>query len=356
MPIGIVAIYLLAYKLANFGSAHNAAYFEPLSDTRGFALAMLRRVPIMLGEMFFGVPSTFGAVLWPLPFIALGVAATMVALAMLAAIARVLPEQEKRTLLWLGLGAASSLVVSVGGFPGSRLLLVPSIGGAAIVGAILRYGWQTLGQSGFAQGARKAGWTLLFAVHVVLAPLAFLGTSSMLARIASQTAAIDASLDGVLPVPGSERARAPAVFLIASDPIAGLYVGAARAVRAPETISGWSVLSMARATHDVRRIDARTLVIRSDRPMLEGAFDGVFRDPARAPFRPGARVVLDDVVVTVLSAEGGYPSSIEVRFEAPLENERYRLLAWRDERLVRLDVPIGDHVVIPWTPGPTGFF
>jgi hypothetical protein len=355
LPCGILLVYLVGYKLANFGSANNAAYFEPLSDTKGFVVAMAQRIPVMLGEMFLGTPSALAVAFSPVPFVVTGLFATAAVVGLVSAAWRVVPEDERRGLGWLALGAAASLVVSVGGFPGSRLLLVPSVGGAAIVGAILCHGWTALGARGITTGIHRTGWLVLFAVHVVVAPLMFFGMSGLLAKIAARTAEIDVSLDGALPAPGSP-AKPPIAFLIASDPLAGVYVGAARAVRAPGTVSGWSVLSSAHATHDIRRTDDRTLVIETDRPMLKGAFDGVFRDPARLPLKAGDRVELDDVTVTVVAAAGGYPSRIEVRFEAPLEDERYRLLAWQDGRLAPLQVSIGEHVVIPWTPGPTGFF
>ena len=43
IPGGIVIAYLVAYKLGDFGSARNAAYIEPLSDSVRFVGAMLAR-------------------------------------------------------------------------------------------------------------------------------------------------------------------------------------------------------------------------------------------------------------------------------------------------------------------------
>ena len=90
--------------------------------------------------------------------------------------------------------------------------------------------------------------------------------------------------------------------------------------------------------------------------MLHGAFEGVFGDPRQAPLTAGHRVELEEATVTVLSAQDGFPNSIEVRFIASLEDDRFRLLAWQEGKLLPLRVAIGDHTVIPWSPGPTGFF
>jgi hypothetical protein len=90
--------------------------------------------------------------------------------------------------------------------------------------------------------------------------------------------------------------------------------------------------------------------------MLKGAFEGVFGDPKQSPWHVGDRVELDEATITVQSVREGYPTGIEVRFAAPLEDERFRVLAWQDGKLLPLRLPIGEHVTIPWTPGPTGFF
>ncbi|SRR6266540_2453647 len=76
-PVAMVLVYLIGYKVAGFGSAHNAAYFEPLSDPTSFALATARRMPILLGEMILGMPSALVVALDPTPFIVLGLLATL---------------------------------------------------------------------------------------------------------------------------------------------------------------------------------------------------------------------------------------------------------------------------------------
>lgn len=356
VPGAIMVAYLLAYKIGDYGSAHNTAYFEPLSDPKGFLAAAAQRIPIMLGELFLNVPSVLATVLRPAPFVIVGMLASAIVAGLLFALRNVVPEDERRPLTWLTAGALASLAISAGGFPGSRLLLMPSIGGCAIVGTILCYGWQKLAMSPALVTVRRSGWLLLFTIHVVLSPLMFVGNAAMLTKLGAEIGQIDASLDGVLPGPGSSPLHPPSVFVIASDPLAGIYVAASRAVRAPGTTSGWSVLSMTRATHDIRRTDERTLIIHSDQPMLHGAFEGLFCDPRRSPFTVGHRVLLDEAAVTVLSAQDGFPTTIEVRFIASLDDDRFRLLAWQEGKLLPLRVSIGDHAIIPWTPGPTGFF
>jgi hypothetical protein len=355
-PHAITFGYHLAYKLGDYGAAHSAAYFEPLSDPMGFLAAAVQRIPLMLGESLFGVPSTLATVFPPAPFVAIGLVATVLVAVLLRSVWNAVPETERRAVRWLALGALASLGISVGGFPGPRLLLVPSLGTTAVLATILCHGWRKLDLGFAAVVTRRSAWILLFLVHVVAAPIWFVVSSTMLSKLGQQIDQIDASLDGVLPAPGSAPAKAPNVFVIASDPLANLYVGAAHAVRLPGSFSGFNALSMTHATHDVQRIDDRTLLIETDRPMLRGAFEGVFSDPREAPWKVGSRVALEEATVTVRAVDDGFPTSIEVKFAAPLEDDRFCLLAWQSGKLLPLRVPIGDHVVIPWTPGPTGFF
>jgi hypothetical protein len=356
VPSSVLAAYLLVYKLGDFGSAHNGAYFEPLSDPMGFLGAAALRTPALLGEIFFGIPSELIAVFAPGPFVVAGIVVTAIVVALFASVRSAIPASDRRSIAWLTLGAFGALAIAVGGFPGARLLLAPSIGGSAVIGAILCYGWKPLAEPAAVFFPRRAGFVLLVLVHIVLAPLAFLNGALLFAKLGAQTQRIDESLDAFLPAPGSAPATPPSVFLVASDPLAGIYVGAAHAVRSPGTASGWSMLSMARATHDIHRPDDRTLVIDVDRPMLHGSFEQVFDDPARVPWVVGQRVALEEMTVTVLAVDRGFPTRIEARFVAPLEDDRFRFLAWQNGKLLPLRVSIGDHIVIPWTPGPVGFF
>ena len=174
----------------------------------------------------------------------------------------------------------------------------------------------------------------------------------MMRAIGEETLAIAASLDAI-----SARSTKPNLFVIASDPTAGLYAGAASAVRAPGSFSAWCILSMARATHRLRRVDARTLAITAEPGMLYGSFETVFRGDDR-PFSVGDEIELEAVRVKVIAAQGGHPTTIEVAFKAAsIEDPGLQIVAWIDGRLQAVPIPeIGGILEIPWSPGPVGMF
>ena len=183
-----------------------------------------------------------------------------------------------------------------------------------------------------------------------------LGAIELLAKLSATTERIDRSLDGVL---GGAESSSPAsrVFILAaSDPVGGLYVGAARGLRAPQTVSSWTALSLARATHHIERVGERRIVISADPGMLHGSFEVVFRGADR-PLRRGDRIDLDDISVTVLAAEDGHPTSIEVDFRTmSIDDPSLVFLAWREGKLVPVHLSPGERIDVPWSAGPTGFF
>jgi hypothetical protein len=270
------------------------------------------------------------------------------------------PESDRRALRWLGAGAVLSTLVTVGAFPGSRLLLLPGIGGCAFIAAVVVHVGKRLAEPTLARANRlglRAGRGYLVLAHLMLSPLMFLGAIGMLAKLGAATERIDRTLDGALgtadaPSPGGLR-----VFILAaSDPVGGIYVGAARARRAPTTVSSWVALSLARATHRIERRGDRTLIISADPGMLHGSFEVVFRG-ADHPLHQGDRIDLDDISVTVLAAQDRYPTSIEVVFRTmSIDDPSLVFLVWREGELARVRLSPGEGIEVPWSAGPTGFF
>jgi hypothetical protein len=360
LPLGITGAYFAAYKVAGYGAAHSGAYFEPFAEPARFARIATERFPLLLGELLGATSAEMAQVFSPAPFIAAGVLAVVAFGALVRAVWPAVPADDRRALRWLGLGAVLATFVTVGGFPGSRLLLLPGIGGCAYFAAVVVYAAKRLAEPTLGHGIRagiRAGRVFLVVAHLVLSPLLFLAGVGMVAEVGGATARIDRELDGVL---GGEAASTSAprrvLILAASDPAGGLYVGAARALRAPQAVSSWLTLSMARATHHIERVDQRRLVISAEPGMLHGNFEVVFRGADR-PLRPGDRVDLDDVSVTVLTTEDRFPTSIEVEFRSiSMDDSSVVLLVWREEKLVPVRLALGESIDVPWSKGPTGFF
>ena len=360
LPLGIAVAYFTAYKAAGYGAAHNDAYLEPFADPARFLVVAAQRIPLLLGELLGGTSAEFAQVFPPAPFIAAGVTAILAFGALVRAVWPVLAPDDRRSLAWLGVGAVLATFVTVGGFPGARLLLLPGIGGCAFIAAVILHAGQRLAEPALGRAARfglRAGRGFLVLAHLVASPLVFLGSTDMLARLGAATERIDRTLDDVLGGPGASSSSGRHVFILAaSDPVGALYVGAARGLRAPQTVAAWTALSLARATHTIERVGERTLLISARPGMLHGSFEVVFRGADR-PLRPGDRVDLDDISVTVLATEDRFPTSIEIAFRTmSIDDPSLVFLAWREGQLVSVRLAPGERIEVPWSAGPTGFF
>jgi hypothetical protein len=89
---------------------------------------------------------------------------------------------------------------------------------------------------------------------------------------------------------------------------------------------------------------------------FDGGFVGVFgRSDER--LKVGDAFTIRRAEVRVLGVRDGYPTSIEVHFEASLDAPDLELLSWSEGRLRKIDLPLeGAPLELPWSPGPTGLF
>jgi hypothetical protein len=59
--------------------------------------------------------------------------------------------------------------------------------------------------------------------------------------------------------------------------------------------------------------------------------------------------------VTVLEVDGGEPTALEIQLDVSVDDPTICLLAWQGRALRRVVLPpVGQDLVIPWSPGPLG--
>lgn len=166
--IAVTAIYLVWYKLAGYGTSGSGMYIDPAASPAAWLSAAAVRLPTLLAGLLWG---------WPVDLYINGGATQKViiagALALLpvsiAVFARVV--QRHRALAGVALGGALALVPVTSTFPSARLLLLPGLAGAIIIGTYLDDAWP-LRSVGALRGAVAA---LLGIRHMVLAPLMLVG-------------------------------------------------------------------------------------------------------------------------------------------------------------------------------------
>jgi hypothetical protein len=346
LPLAALALaYLVVYALVGGGARGSGAYVWP-SDPAFLATAALR-VPVLLGDVILATPGDFAGRDTARGLAITGAIATVLFAWLWRACRWVVPEAERATLTWLALGAFASLAATVGGYPGSRVLLVANLGFAPVIAAVL--------VSAFPGGpfvvARRAGAGLLAVVHVVLAPLSQVGSQLSMKAMSRATLATAQTLEQEI------GGRTRAFVVAASDPMAGTYALFAATSETSGPLGCRALLSAATADVTITRTGAASFALRpSGTTFLRGAFEDLYRAPW-LPLHVGDEVTVCGARVRVADVEDGLPSRIEVRSNVWLNSPSVAWLVWDAGAMKELTFPaIGESTTIAWTPGPSGIF
>jgi hypothetical protein len=338
--------YLVAYGLAG-GGARASGYVSPIAEPFAFAAAAVTRIPLLLGDAIVGVPpelantGTYAA----LPM--LGAIATFLFVLHLRACAPFVPQDEKGALRWLLAGALAAMVPGVGGFPGSRELLVANLGFAPAL-AVALLGARPPGQW---QKGRRAGAGVLALVHLGLAPFTQLITQYSTVKTARASEAIAHDIARV--THADDR-----IFVVtASDPMTTTYPPLNVAAESDAAPKCWTELSGARSDVTVTRTGPASFTLAPhEQPFLRAPFESLYRSPSR-PLRPGDDVLVCGVHVRVMESDQGRATKIEVTSDRALEAPGTAWFVWQTGAMQRISFPpIHQSLIIAWSPGPSRLY
>jgi hypothetical protein len=350
--LGVTVLYLALYMHAGGGAAHGGAYVSPFSEPLVFAAALAARLPAMLADATVLLPADLASVPHFASWFMVAACAGIGALLVLYAIVRpLLDEAARLALRWLVPGSVAALVVTMGGFPGSRLRLMADVGFAAVFGVLLGAGFARAPAAGSARlWTRRTLCSFFAVVHLGLAPLLALASTISQAHVARSLEAVSGEVAALA------RPEDRIFVLVASDPFVAMYppsvlLSSSQAWAA----SCWSVGSMAKGTHRVTRTGPSTLLVEAlGTTLLEGAFELLYRSRDE-PLRVGDRFTQCGASYRVDAAKSGRPTRIELTLDVPLEDSHIRVLAWQDGHLRSVEsLPIGHSLDIAWSPGPVG--
>jgi hypothetical protein len=249
---------------------------------------------------------------------------------------------------WFALWGLAALLPQSLAPVSDRLVFVPALAWAPLVGCYLDGALPRPFWRGLARPTRAP---------LAAGLLAALGLSAaMLAARALQTGALMASLEQVIveaelePLTGPPE-QGPRDVLVLQYPneFSGFAGGGAWAFETGDRRTRWFSLQLLGRGLEWTRVDERTLEVRSlDGPFTRGLFESVFLDSPRAP-EVGHTWRASRFEVEALAVEGGGPSALRLRWDAPLEGpEAPVLLCWDGERLARVEPPaVGRSEVLP---------
>ena len=343
LPAGVtLGAWAVYYRLAGFGTRGSGMYLDPLESPAAFAVAFVRRAPLLLlgqwtpvpAEMAALVPTRQGA------FVLAGWGVT----ALLALVLFPLLRRD-RTARFFALGMGLALVPSAATQPSNRLLFWVSFGVLGLLAQFLAgvYGkadWRPLKAGWRTVAAAVAGVMVLF--HLLLAPfLLVIMTLSVRALgepVAKAAATMPADLAGrnVVAVNAPEYllfvSFVPSLLSVSGKPIPRSMRGL---VTGPFPIA-------------VTRVDLWTLALHLDGGLFEGLLGRLFRSADR-PLAVGQEVELPGMSARVAALRpDGQPSEVIFRFAVPLEDPSLYWLRWEGDGFVRWIPPaIGQTVALP---------
>jgi hypothetical protein len=294
-------------------------YFDPLSHPLQYLEALPRRLIVLLGDLWGGLPSDL-SVTFPafLPFaIGISIGVCLIIAALLWRAMPVMAAVEVQTLRALTLAAIGGLIIGSAGPASGRLLLAPSVGGAALVAMLLLR---------LPRAPLARAW--LVGAHVLLAPSVLVGSQLAMKAVAHRQ--VDA-------VAASELAG-DVVVISSPDPSVSLYAPYLEGFTRAPRFHSYRVLSFAPVDLEFERTGPNQLVLRS------------LQDPF---FQSGTERLLTDrpILVGVPFEQKGMrallTSPTEIVFDFTQDVSTMRFLALKEGALRRVPLPpIGERVRI----------
>ncbi|QSQ18844.1 hypothetical protein JY651_26155 [Pyxidicoccus parkwayensis] len=336
-PAAVLALgYLAFYKHEGYGSFGSDLYVDPLSQPGAWLAVAAVRIPAMLWGLLLSIPTELSMMVGDGLTIGVGLFALALVAGLLRAVWPFLSEDERRHSRWLLAGAFLALLPVSSTIQGDRLLLVPSIGGVAVIAMVLTHVWRNR--------ARSGGWRALTGVagvlavtHVLLAPVGWYLATSYMVRMTGSADRVYAQLKKDLDPAALPNQRLAVLTL--PNPNLNIYTSVAWWARGNPLPRAWWTLSYASDIHKLTRTGPNSLEMELTQ---ERFFDTIFERVHRAGrfmLKQGDEVKLDGMTAKVVEADARGIKRLSFTFDVPLEDPSLVLLHWKDRGLRRVVLP-----------------
>lgn len=324
----LLAAFALVYSSAGFGAAHSGAYLQP--GSAAFFAALPARWSALAGNLFSGFPSDLWLMGLEPVLVGAGIVSLLVTALGFRSVARALDSTAARRLAALLLGGLVAIVPLAGGIPGGRLVVIPSLGTAALFAFAAR-------QAVHSFSARRGralllgAWVALFGIG--LNPLVRVGPALEMARVARELPLVAQRV-------GEQCAGKVAIAVGAPDPnlsyVPMLLEGSAARP------SALHIVSMTAAPHRMAQSSSGGYELQIDGDFWSLPWTRVYRD---GPLQSGSTHALRGLDLQVLAAD---ESSLRLALR-PTEPACW--LTLEQGRVVPLQLPAAAEPII-WTPTP----
>jgi hypothetical protein len=374
MPAAILCgAFVVIWAGLGYGTAHSGLYTNPVRSSAAFAVKLSTGLPVLLGELVLGVPAdawSFGSPWpehvralglvsaetwegfpsWHAVQLGLGVCSALIVVGLLRLLRGRLAREDYVAVRALVGGALLALLPVLGSFITTRLVVPASIGFAALFGSVLCSGIVALAR-GRQPGAmpQVVGSLVLIALVIYVHGFRAVGANRGAAGLYSHAARSRTAWPLSAQIDSRRAARTNVIMVAASDVNDAPYLPFVRFAHGLPLVKGFHLLSGSPGSHQLTRIDARTLeVALLGTAGLAGSVVGSLTRSARETMRAGERVVLPGLAVSVLETAFGQPVRMRYTFDVPLEDESLLWLQSGPRGLQRLELPaVGQSVQLP---------
>jgi hypothetical protein len=229
------------------------------------------------------------------------------------------------------------------GPPWGHMLVVPGVGFAALIGALIREGFSATG-SAPAKLLRRLASAGLFFMHVVVAPLGSVRATHWIEARGNKTEAATATID-------LGDARPKHVYVLACDQRdVAFFPKDLLADDSPGRVACWATLSGLGGEHTFTQTGDRSFTLEAVGTPDSQGYTGTYYAPLSPGFEAnpcGATVRVDAL------GDNGLPSRLDVKLDEPLDSPDLLLLAWNRGKFTRFTPPgVSQSADLPWGDAP----
>jgi hypothetical protein len=347
LPAAVPGVaFLIARALLGYGARGSGAYVDPAAEPAHFALALVQRIPVLVADMVWNVPSSWwdhgspwrNTVLgwdvippslwarmpsWPFFHMLLGLIAFAALFGVLRSTWAALDARERVHVRFMLIGALLALVPVVSSFLSTRLTLAAFFGLAPLPALALRQVGRVLLR---APRVRAPRWFATYAAGVALAYFQLIDPLTDDIQAQADSAAttthwvLNADLD-------PRRAAQQHVIMLASAEFTTTfyfaYIWGFAGHAAPLS---FAPISTAPYAHDLERVADNVLIMRTlGGPFLDSGLEAMFHAKKRS-MHIGQSVRLDGLQVSIESAYRGAALALRLTFDRSVDDASYAFL------------------------------
>jgi hypothetical protein len=331
--LSVVGTWAIAYRVLGYGAQGSGAYIDPAGRPFEFLEQALLRFPTLAFGLFGGPIDLLALVEQRLLHALLAGAIAF----LLAALLLVVPAlRDDRYARFWGLGTLLALIPACSAFPSERMLLVAGVGGSALMASFARALVERAQGLPRARAYRACATALAALWLCVHGPAAMIFLPLRSRGLAHYDAFVERAANEAF---AGTHAHEQLIIVNTLDLYTGALMVGVRLARDEPLPAHTRVLYGGQQPVNLRRTDAKTLIVRPARGFMDTPTNIVFRSKDR-PMNVGQGLQLTElqIVVTVVDADG-MPLEIALRFAEALENAPVRIVGWHGDRYQSFELP-----------------